>query len=260
MPLRRLAPLVLLLAALGCVENATENRVRANAYLRGGDADKALAECEQGLGKKPRDVALLILKGKALFELGRLDESKAAYESALEIGKEDEPRSLAEAQLGLAMVASRQRDWPSARARFEALVAINPKDSTSHLNVARACLELRDVPCAVEHGEVAGHLRGDEESVLFTLGTIYLVADKLPEAELTFAHICEVVPGASTCPYGQALVAAKRGDRPKALAKLREAVDRKVPNPESIAKEPGFASIKDDPEFLALVAKATAAK
>jgi len=48
----------------------------------------------------------------------------------------------------------------------------------------------------------------DEEGVLYTLGTVYLAAGKLKEAEMTFQHICDVVPAASSCPYGVALVAA----------------------------------------------------
>lgn len=244
-------------ASGGCVDTPTKHRVQANAYLRAGDAQAALQQCDEGLAAKPDDLALLILRGKALFELDRLDDARAAYQRALDVGKNEEARALAEAQLGLAMIASRTSEWAEARRRFEALVAINDKDATSHLNVARACVQLRDIPCAIEHGETAGHLRGDDEAVLYTLGTIYLEADKPNEAELTFQHICEVVPGASSCPYGVALAAAKKGDKARALAQLREAIDRKIPNPDQIVREPGFAAFRNDPEFLALVDRAT---
>ena len=255
--IRRLClPAALAIGALGCVDAPTEHRVRANAFLRGGDAASALRECEAGLGRKPDDVSLLILRGKALFELDRLDEARAAYDEAVAAGDKEEPRALAEARLGLAMVASRKKDWAAARGHFEALVKINDRDATSHLNVARACLELSDHACAVTHGEAAGRLRGDDETVLYTLGTIYLTADKQKEAELTFAHICEVAPAAASCPYGLALAAAKAGDKERALAKLGEAVDKKVPNPDSIAREPGFASLRDDPRFSEIVARA----
>lgn len=243
-------------AALGCVDAPTEHRLRANAFLRGGDAAAAVKECDAGLEKKKDDIPLLILRGKALFELERLDDSKASYASAVTAGKDLGEAALAEAQLGLAMIAFRQKDFAEARKRFEALVSVNPKDATSQLNVARVCLELKDIDCAVTHAETAGKLRGDEESVLYTLGMVYLAADKPKEAELTFDHICAIVPGASSCPYGIALVAAKTGDKSRALAKLKEAVDRKVPNPHQIGSEPAFASIKDDPEFAAIVAKA----
>jgi tetratricopeptide (TPR) repeat protein len=256
----RLVALALLctsLGAAGCMDPATEHRTRANAYLRGNDASAALRECDAGLARRPGDMALLILRGKALFELDRLDESRASYTSALDAGKNKDDKSLAEAYVGLAMIASRRGEWNVARNHFETLVRINDKDASSHLNVARSCLELKDFACAIEHGETAGKLRGDDESVLYTLGTIYLLADKPKEAELTFQHICEVLPAASSCPYGVALVAAKTGDKPRALAQLREAIARKVPNPQQIKSEPGFASLKDDPEFLALVDSAT---
>ncbi len=255
--LRSLALVALLgIAAAGCVDRAAEHRVRANAFLRGGDPAGALKECDLGLEAKKDNLPLLILRGKALFELDRLDEARTAFEGSIAKGQKEEPTALAEAYLGLAMIGSRQKDYPLARKYFEKLVAINDRDATSHLNVARTCLEMKDLPCAIEHGELAGRMRGDEEPVLFTLGTIYLAADKLKEAELTFQHICEVAPSAASCPYGVALVAAKAGDKPKALKELADAVRRKLPNPDNIAADPGFASLRDDPEFRAIVASA----
>lgn len=246
-------------ATAGCVDAPTEHRLRANAFLRGGDAAAALKEIDSGLEKKKDDTALLILRGKALFELDRMDEAKEAYSQALSAGKAAglEERGLAEAHLGLGMLASRRKDNAAAREHFKTLVRINDKDATSHLNVARVCLELKDMACAVEHAETAGKLRGNEESVLYTLGTIYLAADKPKEAELTFKHICEISPAAASCPYGVALVAAKTGDKARALEQLREAVARKIPNPQQMAAEPWFASLKDDPEFQAILATAT---
>ena len=41
-----------------------------------------------------------------------------------------------------------------------------------------------------------------------------------------------------------------------ALGHLREAVRRKLPNPDQIAQDPGFAAIKDDPEFAKITAHA----
>jgi tetratricopeptide (TPR) repeat protein len=238
------------------VDRAAEHRVRANAFLRGGDAAAALKECDDGLAGKQGNVPLLILRGKALFELDRLDDARSAYQAAVGASGGEEGRPLAEAYLGLAMIASRQKDWPAARKHFETLLRFNDKDGSSHLNVAKTCLEMQDLACAVSHAEAAAHQRGDEEPVLYALGTIYLAAGKVPEAELTFRHICEAIPGAASCPYGIALVAARSGDRKKALEELSAAVDRKLPNPDQIARDPGFASLKGDPEFEKIVARA----
>jgi tetratricopeptide (TPR) repeat protein len=164
-----------------------------------------------------------------------------------------------EAHLGLAMVASRKSEWAVAKTEFLWLSKANDRDATSHLNVARACLELGEMPCALEHGEAAKRLRGKEENVLFTVGTIYLAAGKSPEAKASFQQICDLIPGAASCPYGLALVAAKAGDKETALAELGKAVDRKLPNPERVAKDKGFESVREDPRFQALAAKAAQA-
>jgi tetratricopeptide (TPR) repeat protein len=258
LPARLLAGILIVSAGAGCVDREAEHRVRANAFLRGGDAAAALVECDKGLAGKKDNVPLHILRGKALFELDRLDEARGAYEAAIASAAREEPRSLAEAYLGLAMIASRQKDWATARRHFEKLVEIHDgADAASHLNVARACLELHDMDCAVTHAELAQRIHGDEEPVLFTLGSVYLAAGKLHEAELTFQHLGEIIPGAASSPYGLALCAARAGDRAKALARLDEAVQKKLPNPEQIASDPGFAPLRDDPEFQRIVARAT---
>lgn len=262
-PRRALALFALLLSLgqAGCLDKSSEHRIRANAFLRGGDAAAAVTECDLGLAIKKDDPALLILKGKALFELSKLDEAKAAYELALASAAGQDPRGLIDAHVGLAMIGSRQGDWKLARDHFEKVVEAHANDrkgapASAHLNLARACVSLKDMECAVSHAEIAGRMAGNDEATLFTLGTVYLSADKPAEAEKTFQHICDVVPGASSCPYGVAMVAAKTGDKPRALAKLKEAIDRKVPEPDRIPNEPYFASLKDDPEFVKLVAAA----
>jgi tetratricopeptide (TPR) repeat protein len=247
-----IATLVLAASLGGCVDKPTEHRVRANAYLRGGEPAKALEECDLGLEREAKDVPLLIMRGKALFELDRFDEAKRAYQAALDAGEGMNAKSLGEAQLGLAMVAVRQNDNAEAKSRFAELVKTNPKDADARINLARVCLQLEDMKCALEHGAEAGHLRGGDESVLFTLGRIYTVAKKYDDAEKTFQHICDAVPGASSCPYGIALVAAQKGDKAKALEKLREAVKRKLPQLDKLADDPLLAPIKDDLEFKKL--------
>jgi hypothetical protein len=257
---RSLASIALLLsvAQAGCLDKSSEHRIRANAFLRGGDAQSAVNECDQGLAIKKNDPALLILRGKALFELDNLDEAHKSYERAIEAGDGQDPRGLIEAHVGLAMIGSRRGDWNEARHHFEEVVkADQGKNASSHLNVARACISLKDMDCALQHAETAGHLAGNDEATLFTLGTVYLSADKPAEAEKTFQHICDVIPGASSCPYGVAMVAAKTGDKTKALAKLKEALDRKVPDPARVLTDPAFASLKDDPQLQAMVASAS---
>jgi tetratricopeptide (TPR) repeat protein len=244
------------LALVGCVNQSTERRVRANAYFRGGQYAEALKECDLGLAGKPDDVGTLILRAKSLFELVRLREAKADYERALALGEGRKGTYVGDAYLGLAVIASREEDWKEARGEFEKLLQTDPDDVGTRTNLARVCLELGDLAEAEEHAQVAVALPGRDEAALFTLGRVLLAEGKLDLAKSTFARISAVNPRASSAPYGMAMVAAKKGDRDTALERLGQAVALKVPNPREIPLDPAFASLTSDPEFVRLVAQA----
>jgi tetratricopeptide (TPR) repeat protein len=251
---------VLLFAlSLGCVERSTEHRIRANALFKSGAYREAMVECEAGLAAKPDDASLWVLKGKTAFELGELGASRSAYTQAISFGRGRRGVFLGDAYLGLAVVATREQKWEEAREQFLHLLELNPADGTSHANLARVDLEVGKIDDAILHAEEAARHRGSDEQVLFTLGKVYLAASKADEAEKTFDHICEVIPNSASCPYGLALVALQKNDVRGAVAKLREAVEKKIPHPEKLADDPALARLKNDPEFVSLAAAAASA-
>ncbi len=251
------ASTIALLLLAGCVDGPTEHRVRANAFFRGGDYASALKECDEGLRQRPDDIGTLILRGKTLFELDRSAEAKGDFDRAIELSRGKGRIYLGDAYLGLAIIASRNRDWPGARDAFEQLLALDPHDASTHTNLARVYLELGDLPKAEEHASFAASVRPDDEATLFVLGRVYLASGKLPEATAAFSKIAESNARAPSAPYGLAMVAARQGDKAAALDKLRAAVALKVPNPGEIASDPAFASLRDDPEFVQIVQQAT---
>jgi tetratricopeptide (TPR) repeat protein len=248
------ASFVLVLVA--CVDHATEHRVRANAFFRGADYASALEECDEGLKAKPDDVGTLILRGKSLFELNRVDDAKRDFDRAVELGEGRRKSFMGDAYLGLAIIASRQKEWEEARTQFEKLLSLDPQDVGTHTNLARVYLELGDLPKAEEHADFAVRARPRDEAALFVLGQVRLSSGKLDDAKAAYDKIVENNPKAPSGPYGLATVAARQGDKATALAKLREAVALKVPNPADIPLDPAFASIKLDPEFVEIVAGA----
>jgi tetratricopeptide (TPR) repeat protein len=242
----------------GCVERSTEHRIRANALFKMGEYRQALAECDLGLEARGEDPSLWVLKGKTAFELGDLGQARVAYTRAVEFGRERRGVFLGDAYLGLAVVATRERKWADARDQFLHLLELNPSDGTSHANLARVDLELGKTDEAVKHGEEAARTRGNDEQVLFTLGKVYLAAGRAADAEKTFLHIAEVVPNSSSSPYGLALVALDKGDTRAAIAKLKEAIDLKIPHPDKLGEDPALVRLARDPDFTALVAAASA--
>jgi tetratricopeptide (TPR) repeat protein len=251
--------LALALAGTSCVDPSTEHRVRANAFFRGGDFAAAEKECNEGLSARPDDVATLILRGKTLFELGRSEEAKRDFDRSVELGAGKGKTYVGDAYLGLAIIASRSKDWPLARDDFEKLLALDPNDIGTRANLARVYLELGDLAKAKQNAEIAANARPGDEANLFMLGKVELAANDLDGAAAAFGKIRESNARAASAPYGLAMVAARRGDRAAALASLREAIALKVPNPGEIAHDPAFASVAADPEFLQLAAGATGA-
>jgi Flp pilus assembly protein TadD len=256
----RLLPVALAILCVlgGCVERSTEHRIRANALFKSGEYQQALAEIERGIEAKPEDASLWVLKGKTAFELGDLAQARTSYARALQVGEGKRGVFLGDAYVGLAVISTREQKWEDARQQFLHLLELNPNDGSSHANLAKVDLELGKIDEAVQHAEEAARTRGGDEQVLFTLGKVYLAAGRGDDAQKTFEHICEVVPASASCPYGLALVALQKNDTKAALAKLKEAVDRKIPHPEKLAEDPALAKLKGDPEFVALAASAAA--
>jgi len=238
---------------LACVDGATEHRVRANAFFRSGQYTEALKECDLGLAAKPDDVGTRVLRAKALFELDRFAEAKADYARAIELGEGKSGTYVGDAYLGLAILASRAKDSKEAESEFDKLLALDPNDVGTLTNLARVCLERGELAKAEEHANAAVQLRDQDEAALFMLGKVLLREGKLDDATSTFARIAASNPKASSAPYGMAMILAQRGDKASALAKLHEATSLGVPNPQEIADDPAFASLKDDPAFSRIV-------
>ena len=118
------ATLSITLALTACVDQSTEHRVRANAFFRGGEFASAVKECDDGLAAKPDDVATLILRGKALFEMGRADDAKKDFDHAVELGAGHGKTYVGDAYLGLAIIASRSKDWATAKDEVQKGLAV----------------------------------------------------------------------------------------------------------------------------------------
>jgi tetratricopeptide (TPR) repeat protein len=244
---------VSLVSLAGCMDPATEHRVRGNAHFREGDYKGAIAEYDEGLKAKPNDAATLILKGNAQYELGALDDAYASYKAAFA----SDPTA-ADAVRGMALIATKRGDLDDAAKQFETLLGM-PKhehDSATRVNLAKIYLAQNKLDLAEKQAVEAGHENGVDETVLFTLGRVYLAEDKLAEARATFQHLVDTNPAKASGPYGLAMVSAKEGKKDEMLQELGAALQKGVPDPKQIPTEAAFAAYKDDPQFVAAIAPA----
>jgi len=240
------------LLLVGCMDSVTEHRVRGNAHFREGDYKGAIAEYDLGLQKKPNDAATLILKGNAQYELGLLDDAYTSYRNAFQSDK-----TAADAVRGMALIATKRGDLDDAAKQFSTLLTMDKHehDSATRVNLAKIYLAQKKLDLAEQQAVEAGHENGTDETVLFTLGRVYLAEEKLVEARATFQHLAETNPTKASGAYGLAMVSAREGKKDEMLQELGKAIGLGVPDPTQIPAEAAFAAYKDDPQFVAAIAK-----
>lgn len=175
------------------------------------------------------------------FYQGRLDAAEALFQEVLDIQRRElgpeHPIALASAN-NLAVIIERQQRFADAEAlhreiletRRQVLGAEHPETLSSVYNLAIACANQGRLDEADHlHRQVLGSRRR-------LLG---------PDNPSTLDSLTAV-----------AGIAALRGDRDAALGHLREAIDLGYANSGSLESDADFASLRDDPAFIALVERA----
>src|SRR5215211_2107913 len=95
----------------------------ANEFRKGGDLDQAILICQEFLPQQPGHMSGHIVYGQALYEIGRLDEARGVFETALSL----DPENLI-ALRHLGDIAGRQGDPTTARRWYERVLEADPRN------------------------------------------------------------------------------------------------------------------------------------
>src|SRR3954463_7900705 len=95
----------------------------ANEFRKGGDLDQAILICEEFLPQQPGHMSGHIVYGQALFENGRLDESRTVFETALSL----DPENLI-ALRHLGDIARQGGDTKGARTWYQRVLEADPRN------------------------------------------------------------------------------------------------------------------------------------
>lgn len=171
-----------------------------------GRFEEALARAEEALRASPRSVGALQYRAAALAELGRLEDARAAYETALEVGRDD-------------------LDLLFGAADFH--MNVLQEDDTDRELVERGlALARRGAKLARKTGDtaLAGEFAWLEGAGLNQLGDSRAALEKLAEAEAELPDSVEVL-----VEQGFALYELCRFDEARAVLLRAEALDPDEP-------------------------------
>jgi tetratricopeptide (TPR) repeat protein len=249
-------PLLLMLTA--CTEPGQTEIARGNLLASQSKFEQAVAAYQAAAKAAPTKARPRELLGHLLFDLGRKEDARAAYEDARRV----EPGAALEAEIGLARLDGEAQRFDSALARLNAVLGKHPNNLYALLS--KANVEIRrgasgDIEAAIEDTAKAMAMDPKSPSVLYTRGCSFIAAKQYDEARKAFRALEETHPSSPLAWYGNARLASAQGDKVAALASLREAKSRAQGLPggwhaDEVRADPAFRHLSTDPEFESIVA------
>ncbi len=228
-------------------------RALAEGLIARGSGSRALERVDAALAKNPDHARFHELRGAILTRIGRSDEARAAFEKALSLDPE-----LARALFGLGALSLAAGDLGGAFGLFERAAASDPSDPGAAYSAAQILLaqgkedeavsRLRaivarspgqtgaandlawvlasrgqELDLALALAERA-HRLSPQPDVSDTLGWVHLQRGEIDAAVSAFEKAVAGKPQDPTLRYHLGLALARKGDRPRALATLKEAL------------------------------------
>lgn len=174
----------------------TESAALLGAYLNeSGHAREAAAVLGAYAARQDPDLDILMARGAALAQMGRIPDAVATFERALAI---DPSNAVAKANLGTVYLGI--RDYARARSILEEALALDPDVSRAHNALGVLAAETGRPEEAITHWKRAVELNPKEWDTVYNLGLLLRKQNRAAEAQPYFERF---VKGAPAAQYGE---------------------------------------------------------
>ena len=204
-------------------------------------------ELNRALELNPGDINALDYHSYYLLEIGRTDEAIAEKRRVLE---HDPLRVITNAELGLYLLTAGRND--EAIVQLQKAVELDPNYAAAHMRIGMAYENKLQYEQAVAKYQKAISL--DKSPARFArLGGLYARWGKKKQALETIQELREMSKQQYVSPTAIALIYARLGQNRAAIGWLQKA----KPDDDPKITEPGFDSLRSDPQFKALETRLT---
>ncbi len=203
-------------------QSAEARYARAEAYRQAGNWVAAEGEYRQAIELRPELVAAHIGRGDVLMAMELYRAAAEAYQTALGL----QPGNLA---LSLKLATAYVRDNQPALAEplLQEVLAREPNNATALLLQGDILLGQGDMSGAISRYDLA-YRRGLSADALLKLAGAYLASGQVAEAKKRYEDAVRVFPYRSEGYLGLGDVHAREGNKDRALASYRQALQRAV--------------------------------
>ncbi len=221
--------------AYGCLLLRNNRPLDAEPYfMKALDLNTEYAEACSNLG------ALFIMSGKP-------DEAIKYYKQAIHI-EPDNPVLFFSAGMALRSVG----DTDSAVRYFKQSLLLNPNQPNVYYLLGDIFID-KDREGAIQYYREALRIKPDFIKALERLGLLYYQAEDYDKALACYKKLIELVPESPASYYNIACLFARKNRADMSIAWLKSAIDKGYNNWENIRTDQDLESIRELPEFQALI-------
>jgi tetratricopeptide (TPR) repeat protein len=240
----------------GCAAAAVGLTLGVLTFERNADYHSTLSIWQDTVNKAPQNTRAYLNLGRALEDLGRIEDASAQYRHALEI-KPDLP----DAHYDLAHVSASQGRLEEAMYEYQKTLAIEPSNAKAHNNLGNLLKAKGQIDPAIAHYREASRIRPDLAEAHYNLASVLADRGAIDEAIFQYQQGLKITDDAQAH-YNLALALYRQGLFPESLAQRREAI-RLCPNDVALLNDTAWmlatnpnASVRNGVEAVELAQRA----